>query len=313
MPNKDLSQKLLVQLPDVFADIFNGIVFHGEQVIRPENLKPRPTEAIVQSENSSLKGMLRDVCKEDTRSGVDYIILGTENQSGVDYTMPQRVMGLDYASYEEEIRRLMRANVKAGYKAGSRRIRKGQKISPAVTLVLNYGKKWDGPLCLKDMLKLPDGKYETLLPFIQDYRINLVNLADLTEEDARKFRSDFRFLVKYMIREADEDSLRELFEDDNDIIEHPRETLLAMAAITKDDRFLEISEDVEERSDVSMCFILDEAEKRGIEIGIRAFIDDNLEEGKRDEVICEKLCRRFELTQAEAQGYLKKAKDSPYV
>lgn len=305
MAEKDLSEKLLVQLPDVFADIYNTVVFDGEEIISPENLKPRPTEGIVRGEGGMLRTTLRDVCKEDILAGVSYAILGVENQSGVDYTMPERVMGMDYASYEEELRKLKHTNLNAGYKAGSRRIKKGQRIAPVITLVLNYGKPWDGPVCLKDMLNIPTGKYQKLIPYIQDYRMNLVNLSELTDEQAEQFQSDFRFLVKYLIHQGD--SLNGIFEKDQRTVRHQKETMLAMAALTKDERYLKLSEQ-EEKEDATMCALLDEIEKRGIDKGISAFILSYRQEGTSDEVICEKLQKYFDLTREEAQEYLEKAK-----
>lgn len=295
-----------------FADIYNTVVFGGEKIICPDNLKARPTEGIVRGESGMLRTMLRDVCKEDTLAGVSYAILGVENQSGVDYTMPERVMGMDYASYEEEIRKLIHSNLNTGYKAGSRRIKKGQRIAPVITLVLNYGKPWDGPVCLKDMLNIPSGKYQKLIPYIQDYRMNLVNLSELTDEQAEQFQSDFRFLVKYLIHQRDKRGLSRIFEKDERVVKHPKETMLAIAAITKDARYLGIGEQEEGKENVTMCALYDEIEKRGIdkgiEKGISVFIQSYLQEGRSDTVICEKLQRFFDLTREEAEDYLKKEK-----
>ena len=45
------------------------------------------------------------------------------------------------------------------------------------------------------------------------------------------------------------------------------------------------------------------------EHGIRAMILDNLEEGIPEDRICEKLCRRFELSREQAEGYVAKYKE----
>jgi hypothetical protein len=45
---KDISEKILFDYNDVFSDIINGIVFKGEQTVRPEsleNMTVRHTEA----------------------------------------------------------------------------------------------------------------------------------------------------------------------------------------------------------------------------------------------------------------------------
>lgn len=45
------------------------------------------------------------------------------------------------------------------------------------------------------------------------------------------------------------------------------------------------------------------------EHGIRAMILDNLKEGIPEDRICEKLCRRFELSREQAEGYVAKYKE----
>ena len=39
MGQKDITEKLLEDYNDVFADIMNGLLFAGEQKIRPESLE----------------------------------------------------------------------------------------------------------------------------------------------------------------------------------------------------------------------------------------------------------------------------------
>ena len=46
---KDLSEKLLEQYNDVFADIVNGIVFRGKSVVKPEALSDTTLEAAYRS------------------------------------------------------------------------------------------------------------------------------------------------------------------------------------------------------------------------------------------------------------------------
>lgn len=52
-----------------------------------------------------------------------------------------------------------------------------------------------------------------------------------------------------------------------------------------------------------MCNLSENIEERGIEKGIRIFIQDNLNEGKTKEIIVEKLMKYFELSQGEAETY----------
>ena len=47
-----------------------------------------------------------------------------------------------------------------------------------------------------------------------------------------------------------------------------------------------------------------EGKSEGMREGIRAFVEDYLEEGREPEVIAEKLVRRFGLSYEEAQEYV---------
>ena len=96
MAEKDLSEKSLEEYPDVFADIFNSLVFRGKKILKPENLRQIPTESVFQSGKKGWKQLYRDVVMENVKTGTRYMILGIENQAAPDGSMPLRGMGMDY-------------------------------------------------------------------------------------------------------------------------------------------------------------------------------------------------------------------------
>ena len=111
---KDSAEKRLEEWNDVFADIFDNLLFGGERVIEADTLVPLPTVSYTRQPDGTLRSGIRDIRKAD-RTGSQYrLICGIENQTGVDNTMPQRVMGYDYADYEEQIRKIMDQNKQAG-------------------------------------------------------------------------------------------------------------------------------------------------------------------------------------------------------
>ena len=84
-----------------FADIFNAVLFDGEEVIKPEELEDVDTEESsilehrdyaesIQASRDSIK-----VRKKSTAYGVELVLLGMEHQEHVRYAMPMRVMGYD--------------------------------------------------------------------------------------------------------------------------------------------------------------------------------------------------------------------------
>ena len=102
---------------------------------------------------------------------VFYHFWNLENQSGTDNTMPERVMGYEYASYEEQIKALMAENRKAGKPAVTKRIHDDQKLVPVITAVLNWDEKeWSGPRHLHEMLKFPEELFDALKAVAGDER-----------------------------------------------------------------------------------------------------------------------------------------------
>lgn len=178
MGQKDLSTKELTSYPDVAADLINVFVYEGRAVVHPEELRPYHTEENIADTQGVLKGMLRDNCMENLRDGTRYMLVGIENQDDVDYTMPLRIMGYDYAGYARQLEELAAENKRAGKDMGARRIQKGQKIKPVVTFVLYYGGRDDMPAELLQMLDVPEDA--GLQKYIKNYEMNVICLRDMT-------------------------------------------------------------------------------------------------------------------------------------
>lgn len=90
---KDTITKEYMRDPTIFADAFNKYLYHGRQVIRPEDLKELDTTEITVPYGSSDAGVpaqrYRDVLKTmKTDGNMAYCILGIENASDIHYAMP---------------------------------------------------------------------------------------------------------------------------------------------------------------------------------------------------------------------------------
>ena len=123
-----------------YADLFNGVLFGGKEVIVPERLQGEDTKLVLSSEDGK-KGRYRDVIRK-YESGVSYTILGVENQEVVDYTMPFRIMEYEFGEYSKQIaeirkvHRLLEDTSGAEYLCQYKRM---DRIYPCVTLVLYWG------------------------------------------------------------------------------------------------------------------------------------------------------------------------------
>lgn len=250
MPHeKDIAEKALVEINDVFADIVNAFVFQGERVVKPEELTDIKTTSPFMV-NGKLHEQERDISKLWKSPGGNVIIalLGIENQTKQDADIALRCMAYDGASYKEQV------NQHHGKE-------KPLPPYPVITLVLYYGQKpWTKPKSLFECFgkRMP----EALKTFVNDYRANIIEVQRLTKEERERLISDFKSVVEYFLDAKGGET--HSFSDR--AIDHPEELTNLLTALSGDPRFVdtlrEIKEDGKERK-IIMCDLFDKAEARG--------------------------------------------------
>ena len=80
-----------------FADLFNAVMFQGEEVLRPEELQEMDTDVsgIIQLKDQAESLVrIRDVVKK-MAFGVEFVVFGIESQQNIHYAMPLRAMLYD--------------------------------------------------------------------------------------------------------------------------------------------------------------------------------------------------------------------------
>lgn len=267
MGQPDLSVKGLTSFPDVAADIVNVFVYNGKQVLQETDLKPYVTnESIVKTEGK-LKGLNRDNCMENIRNGTRYAIFGFENQNDIDHTMLLRIMGYDYSVYARQIEEIIAENKKNQKDAFVHKIFKGQKIKPVITFVLLYQSQEDDemPSNLFEMIDFPED--EEVQMYIQNYKINIIHLGNLSNEQLDSFHSDFAFIAKYLNKHYNKKQLLSELKNQDTILIHPKDTLYTLASLTRDSRYLTVGDNVKEGTS-KMCEIADALEKMGYDKGV---------------------------------------------
>ena len=178
MGTKDTTQKRLEDFEDIFADISNVLLYDGEDVIK-ENELETVTAKDTYTVEQQIHEVERDVAKRWRHHSLHISLIGLENQTDPDYKMPLRVICYDGASY--------RAQLNA---------EEPKKTYPVITLVLYMGteKHWTAPKQLTDCFKYD----ERLSKFISNYKINVVELAWLSDEQIMKFKTEFRNFVELL-------------------------------------------------------------------------------------------------------------------
>ena len=109
---------------------------------------------------------------------------------------------------------------------------------------------------LYDVLKISD----ELKPFVNDYKINLIDVPRLTGEQVEKFTSDFQIIADYFVQL----SKNKDYVPKDKIIRHTDSFLKLMSVLTQDDKYAEISREIShDEEGFNMCEVLDKAEARG--------------------------------------------------
>ena len=78
MGEKDISEKLLADYEDVFADIVNVLLFHGERRVHPDSLRSTKTVSHYKADDSRLHEQERDILKAWTDGRIQIALLGLE-------------------------------------------------------------------------------------------------------------------------------------------------------------------------------------------------------------------------------------------
>ncbi|MDD7458539.1 MAG: Rpn family recombination-promoting nuclease/putative transposase [Spirochaetales bacterium] len=211
MAEKDMTEKTLESYNDVFADIVNGFLFKGEQVVKEDELEAESEHSVYKGDDK-LHEQERDVAKYWKNGKIRIALFGFENQTAVDKNMPLRVFGYDGASYRNQLNH------------------KKKELYPVITLVLYFGNKpWNKPKNLLGCLDVP----EKLKPYVHDYQINLFEVCRLTEEQLSYFKSDFKIIADYFVKSRKNPD----YKGSKETIKHVDEFFKLMKVLTKDKNF----------------------------------------------------------------------------
>lgn len=243
MGEKDITEKILEDHNDVFADIINGLIFAGEQRILPESLENTAVHSQYKADDEKVHELERDVAKYWKDQDVQLAICGIENQSSVEKYMPFRIIGYDGTAYRSQLQD------------------KRKEILPVMTIVLYFGTehRWYGKRNIKGLMKIPEG----LDDYINDYKMQVFEVAWLTEEQISRFRSDFKIVANFFVQKRKN---KDYIPDDPTEIKHIDEVLKLLQVMTGDEHYKEV---IRKKKGVrSMCDVAERLEKMGIAKGM---------------------------------------------
>lgn len=286
MGQKDITEKVLADYNDVFADIVNVFVYNGEQVICPSDLENTSVHAQYKAEDGKLHEEERDVTKYWKKENVAIALYGVENQTKVDEYMPFRVIGYDGAAYRSQL------------------LDGREKIAPVTTLVLYFGteNKWNKERSILNLIDIPEGMEE----YINDYKIHVFEIAWLTDEQLKMFKSDFGIVANFFVQKRKN---KDYIPDDEREIKHVDAVLKLLSVMTGDNRYETILSAGDMGGKVRrMCDVMDRVLNKGLQQGEEAerlrVVKTKLEKGKSVEEIADSL----ELTVEEVNQLLQLVK-----
>ncbi|MBQ4069709.1 MAG: Rpn family recombination-promoting nuclease/putative transposase [Lachnospiraceae bacterium] len=250
-------------LDDVFSDIVNVLIFDGEQVVVPDSLKDMIAVSQYRTDDGKMHEQERDVLKIWKNKNVNSVLIGIENQTRSDKNMPFRVIGYDGASYRSQLlkKRVVR-------KGGKKITVSSKRRFPIITMILYFGDtEWNGSKNLTNSFipKLPQNKIaKKISKYVSNYRINVFDIGNLSEEDIEKFQSDFKLVAEYFVNVRCSNSD---YVPSGKSIVHVDEFLKLMSVLTGDKRYAEYidmyTEEEKRGGQVNMCKILDARESKG--------------------------------------------------
>ena len=209
----------------------------------PEALENTSIHSQYKAEDEKVHELERDVAKYWKEKEVELAICGIENQSVVEKNMPFRVIGYDGTAYRSQL------------------LEERKKILPVVTIVLYFGtdRHWNSKKNIKSLMEIPEG----LDKFVNDYSMQVFEIAWLTEEEIERFQSDFRIVANFFVKKRKN---KDYIPDDPTEIKHVDEALKLLQVMTGDDRYKEMFKKKKEVH--SMCDVAERLEKMGIAKGI---------------------------------------------
>lgn len=263
-----------------FADLFNTVLFGGQQVLRAEELQEKDSDLSAsvpaRSRNDYVKMLAKasDVVKKQS-FGVEFSIFTLQNQSRIDYSMPVRELADSALIYLGECRAISERN-------RARRegipfdelfsIGRDDRIHAVISLTVYYGEKpWDGPRSLRGMMADMPAALEKIVP---DYPLNLV---EVRSSDQYAFSNPdvatlFALIRSIYRKDLNAKVLRRVSAD----------MAMTVGEIVKSEKIVTLARTSRKGGEINMCQALEEMMQDSKEDGIKEGVSKGKLEAYKD-------------------------------
>lgn len=301
-----------------FASLVNECLFEGKQIFQKEHLKKEDcTQGVLvrtgEGKEISIE-RYRDILMT-ADDGTRIVLLACENQDEIHYGMPVRSMLYDAITYTEQIRSIQKLhkekkelNSAAEFLSG---LKKEDLLHPVITIVFYYGEEqWDGNIDLHGLLGLNREEYQFLKEYVPNYKINLINPAEI--KDLSKLEESLQKVFGMLRYRKDKIALEKYLEENREYFSNvDNETYQAAKMMMGADKYWKNVKS--ENGGINMCKALEDLRQecidigiekgieKGIERGITVFVETLREMGMSYEDILVKIQEKFQLTEEVAR------------
>lgn len=296
MGREDIYESDYLEDPEIFADLVNGVLYRGEQVVKPGELTEQDGELRSVSEKD-VKKVIRDKVK--FWKGTMLAVFVVENQTKVDYHMVLRVMLAESMAYDRQWRKMQAKNKRENlppdeFLSG---MKKEDRFIPVITIVIYYGreKPWDGAKTLYELLDVK-GNEERILPFVSDHKLNMFDFHEC--DNFEQFHSELGLVFEFLRYSDDKRKLGERLEKKQEKYRKlSRQAKILLARITNIRKIPDISEEKFRKGDFDMCKAFLDMKLEGVEEGRKEGRKEGCLEGRSRyliEIVCKKLLKNKE-------------------
>ena len=294
MGKADINVNIWLSEKKRFANLFNGILYKGKQVILPEDLEAVSPVASVSVKNRAGKTRnmkkYRDIIMK-WKNHTMLVLLANESQDQIHYAMPQKVMIYDGMDYEEQIRsrwKQLMEQRKQTQKSGQplerltaaeylSHFRKSDRLTPIISLVFYYGSEpWDGPLDLYDMFHLEGTEEEkaVLEKYLPNYKINLIDAERMKDSEIECFSDDLQVILTMLKYRHKKTELNEYINKNNTYFQNvDYETSQVIKTFLN---LKHIPGEADGKETINMCEAIQEMYDDGVKAGMEAGMEKKL-------------------------------------
>ena len=311
---KDLQKKGYFYDPERFADLINGVVCSGKRILSPSDLTDMDSQtgffrgSLGHSKNTARKKQrYRDLVRK-AAFGINFMVVGIENQEEVHYLMPLRNMSYDVAEYERQAA-IIRRQVKKRKDITSAEFLSGftkeSRLNPCVTLVLYYGDDWDGATDMYSILDFTNIPPE-LKEKVNNYRICVCEVRKF--ENTNVFQTDIKQVFDCIRCAEDPEKLYNLVTNDSIYQQLDEETYDVIAEYTNTEDLMSIKQYEQKGDKINMCGaiakLIENGRMEGLEQGVKALIETSIELGSTQAATLDRLMVKLRISRDSAEKYL---------